>query len=290
MSPSQNEKNAKQSLEKYESQLLHIFSKYFIRYINDLKDLSDSTKDFQSILIKIPQWSNSKIDREYSKFQKYISKKYQIQSDQLLKIYNQIFILRIKMILFLFRKHSDFTLHIPELHTFWYKCLKHISKYFYDHPKISDSTIIYKNIKYIIELLLQKYTPISDIIEEEYNDEEQEDNNNTQEDNNNTQEDNHNTQEDNNNTQKDNNEQEYNKINLQTNDEHVSQHEITGHVFNKINKIENSQDAIIIEPLIKLRYLVDLENEFYKSPPKPITISHITPPQDEKIITFSKNT
>lgn len=282
---SHNEKNAKQLLEKYESQLLHVFSKFFIRYIQDIKDLSDSTKEFQSILLKIPQWSNSKIDREYSKFLKFISKKYQIQSEQLLKIYNQIFILRIKIILFLFRKHTDFILNIPELHTFWYKCIKHISKYFYDHPKISDSNLIYKNVKYIIELLLQKYTPISDIIEEEYSTYEDNESENNQLDNN---------------YSTDNyletnphidpfiiNKIEYNK----QQSEQAKQHD-EDEQAKQPEQNEQAEQAKQAEPVIRLRYLVDLENEFYKSPPKPISLPHHTstsPQDDHKIISFVKN-
>jgi hypothetical protein len=160
--------SSKDKLQIHKTQLIHVFSKYFIKLMNFKRNSSESTKDFQSSLLKIPNWSDERKEKEYNNFLKYVSKKYQLDHYRLLKTFNQIFILYAKILLYLFQHSStkDFQINVPDLSAFWYKCLKYVAKYFYEHPKMTHTNVIENHLHHIIELLLQKYIPISQIINE----------------------------------------------------------------------------------------------------------------------------
>lgn len=147
---------------EYQNQLNNIFQKYFIKYLDNLYEESDKIKDFQRVLLKIPNWKDYKIDKEYVKFLEYALKKYNLNENDLTQILTLILELNIKM---LSSYYIEFK--IPDLKTFWYKCAKLIGKYIYEDPNIIKSHS-YNEIRDLItkaiEYILQKYTPIKDIL------------------------------------------------------------------------------------------------------------------------------
>jgi hypothetical protein len=122
-----NVKNLIEMKNQYENKLIDILRKYFIRYIHKIYDNNDSLKKFQKNLIAIPEWEQNKIDKEYSKFIKNNGN----TEEELSGMLNIIFGLNIQIMTVLF---NPIEINVPKFWNFWYKCLKRIGKYYYEHP------------------------------------------------------------------------------------------------------------------------------------------------------------
>lgn len=149
--------------KEYQKKLNEILKKYFMKFIE--KSYNDSLREFQTKLLKIPYWSDEKIEREYSKFLKFIRDKYDLSEDELSKILNIVIGLNIKIMTSIF---DEIEIEMPKISIFWYKCLKRVCKYYYENPKIMKSDELFKNSKsYIDESIyhvLQKLIPLKHII------------------------------------------------------------------------------------------------------------------------------
>jgi hypothetical protein len=147
--------------KEYQYKLNQVLQKYFIKYMNKLYSELHSYKDFQYELLKISEWSDNKIKKEYNKFLKFTDKKFDLSENELSKILDIIFGINLKIMTSLF---NEIELNIPHFNIFWLKCLKRIGKYYYENPKESLSTPNTTILNESIDYMIQKYIPLKDII------------------------------------------------------------------------------------------------------------------------------
>lgn len=149
--------------DKYQQQLFDIFKKYYMKFIKRLYD--KSLREFQKKLLKCADWSDDKLDKEYEKFLKFVSNNYDLNEEELTKILHIVHGLNIKIITAIC---EDLEINAPKLIKFWYKCLKRVCKYFYEHPKTLLSETDFKRCKIQIEesinWCLQKFIPLKEIM------------------------------------------------------------------------------------------------------------------------------
>lgn len=153
-------KELSEKKNKQTNLLIGIFIKYNYSFIISYYTKSKNAKDFQKSLYGVPSWSNNHKHTEFKDFLKQTFIKYKLQQDEIEDILKDILILNTQIL-----SKSDIPIDIPKLETFWYKLLKQTGKYFYEHPTDLEENER-KNIKHIsklVEILLQKYIPITDI-------------------------------------------------------------------------------------------------------------------------------
>lgn len=143
-----------------------ILIKFFFQYIlNILNNSNRKSKDFQSNLLKISNLSQNNINKEYARFLKFISKKYSLSETNILDLFESVFIYNVKLTASVF---GNMEINIPSFESFWFKCLKYISKFFYEHPKILNNDNNLNSIKIslneILNNVLFKFIPIKKII------------------------------------------------------------------------------------------------------------------------------
>ena len=148
---------------EYQKKLVEVFKKYFLKFIEKLFD--KSLREFQEKLLKIPTWSEEKLDKEYNKFLKFVSDKYELSEDDLTKTLHIVYGLNIKIMTSIC---DELEVKAPKLIKFWYKCLKRVGKYYYEHPKVMLSESDFKKTKIQIEECihntLQQFIPLKEII------------------------------------------------------------------------------------------------------------------------------
>jgi phage terminase small subunit len=149
--------------KEYQKKLVEVLKKYFLKFMERLYD--KSLREFQEKLIKVPSWSDDKLDKEYSKFLKFVNDKYDLSEEDLAKTLHIVYGLNIKIMTSIC---DELEVKAPKLVKFWYKCLKKVSKYFYEHPKVMLSESDFKKTKTQIEEsinnTLQKFIPLKEII------------------------------------------------------------------------------------------------------------------------------
>lgn len=153
-------KELSEKKNKQTNLLIGIFTKYNYSFIISYYTKSKNARDFQKSLYGVPSWSNNRTYTEFKDFLKQTYIKYKLQQDEIEDILKDILILNTQIL-----SKSDIQIDIPKLETFWYKLLKQTGKYFYEHPTNLEENER-KNIKHIsklVEILLQKYIPITDI-------------------------------------------------------------------------------------------------------------------------------
>lgn len=147
----------------YQHKLIEILKKYYMRFIEKLYE--KSLREFQEKLLKIPDWSHEKLEKEYQKFLTFIHDKYDLSEEDLTKTLHIVYGLNIKIMTALC---TDLEINAPKLIKFWYKSLKRVAKYYYEHPKVMLSEYDFKKTKIQIEeainYTLQKFIPLKDII------------------------------------------------------------------------------------------------------------------------------
>lgn len=140
-----------------------VMSRYLLNKMYGLyEDCDENNYDFQKKLYEIPSWSEKKYDKEFHRFLKYVYKKRKIDETELNTMLGDIIFLNIKIL-----TKSPIEINAPDIKTFWYKLVKLTGKYFYN--KVKDRLLIDREadvlyIENLIELLLQKYIPLNDII------------------------------------------------------------------------------------------------------------------------------
>ncbi len=149
--------------KEYQTKLIEILKKYFTKYISNLFD--KSLRSFQESLLKIPNWSDDKLDKEFNKFIKFSQNRYNLSEENLSKILSIIIGLNVKIMSAMV---DDIELNLPKFHIFWYKSLKRIAKYYYENPKVMLSELEFKKTKHIMEesvnYVLHKYIPLKEIL------------------------------------------------------------------------------------------------------------------------------
>ena len=135
--------------KEYEDKLYTIIYKYQIKYIyyifekqydddKQINRLNSLYRHFQKRLLKIADWSSDKLHKEYKKFLEWSKRKYNIQEEELQQILNNIITLFVKIMI---NKKNIIIEGILESYTFpkfkyfFYKCLKRISRHYYENPK-----------------------------------------------------------------------------------------------------------------------------------------------------------
>lgn len=150
-----------------ETKLIEILQKYFYKYIMRVYDSTNTLKDLQKFLLKIPKWTENNIDKEYTKFLTKIKESQNISEEHLSKLSELVFTLNNHILIDLY--DIDVNLKIPTLKLVWYKCLKQVSKYFYKHPKLlkmyDDEEISSSKIKIpihdVVKITIYKFIPIT---------------------------------------------------------------------------------------------------------------------------------
>jgi hypothetical protein len=149
--------------KNYQQKLSEVFKKYYLKFIERLYE--KSLREFQEKLLKIPSWSHEKLDKEYKKFLIFVNDKYDLNEEELTKILHIVYGLNIKIMTSIC---TDLEVTAPKLKKFWYKCLKRIAKYYYEHPKVMLLESDFKKTKIQIDeginYTLQKFMPLKEII------------------------------------------------------------------------------------------------------------------------------
>ena len=149
--------------KNYQSKLVEALKKYYMKFIERLYE--KSLREFQEKLLKIPSWSDDKLDKEYNKFLKFIDDKYDLDEEEFTKILHIVYGLNIKIMTSIC---NNLEVNAPKLKKFWYKCLKRVAKYYYEHPKVMLSESDFKKTKIQVEdginNILQKFIPLKEII------------------------------------------------------------------------------------------------------------------------------
>ena len=161
--------------QKIETQFYEILSKYIYKYINhifkkeyidhkELRNMPYLYPDFQKKLLKISKWSNYTIDKEYYKFLKWCEKKYETDEHKLQEMLNEIIILTIQIMI---HKPSLYVEKLiehsfPDMKDFYYKCLKRLTRTFYENPK-STRSITLSELKDQIKTIVNIVLPINKI-------------------------------------------------------------------------------------------------------------------------------
>lgn len=146
--------------DKQTNLLINIFTKSNYHFIISYYTKSINSRDFQRLLFSVPSWSNNRKHKEFKDFLKDTFTKYKLQEDEIEDVLKDVLILNTQIL-----SKSDIQIDIPKLEIFWYKLLKQTCRYFYEHP-IDLEENERNNIKYIsklIDFLIQKYIPITDI-------------------------------------------------------------------------------------------------------------------------------
>lgn len=147
----------------YQKKLTEVFRKYYMRFIEKMYE--KSLREFQEKLFRIPDWSSDRIEKEYNKFLKFIEDKYDLSEDDFTKTLHIVYGLNIKIMTSIC---TDLEVNAPKLIKFWYKCLKRVAKYYYEHPKVMLSDNDFRKTKIQIEecinYTLQKFIPLKEII------------------------------------------------------------------------------------------------------------------------------
>ena len=149
--------------DKYQHQLFDILQKYYMKFIKRLYD--KSLREFQEKLLKCANWSDDRLDKEYEKFLKFVSNNYDLNEEELTKVFHIVYGLNIKIITAIC---EDFETNAPKLIKFWYKCLKRVCKYYYEHPKVLLFDTDFKKTKIQVEesinWCLQRFIPLKEIM------------------------------------------------------------------------------------------------------------------------------
>ena len=135
--------------KEYEDKLYTIIYKYQIKYIyyvfekqydddKQINRLNSLYRHFQKRLLKIADWSSDKLHKEYKKFLEWCKRKYNIQEEELQQILNTIITLFVKIMInkknIIIEGLLD-SYTFPKFKYFFYKCLKRISRHYYENPK-----------------------------------------------------------------------------------------------------------------------------------------------------------
>lgn len=163
--PKEQIKDLIETKKTYQHKLTEILKKYYIKYIQKLYENTVKLRPFQEKLLKIPNWSHDKIEKEYNKFLTFASDKYDLTEEEITKILHIVYGLNIKIMVSIY---DEIEVNAPKLLKFWYNSLKRIGKYYYEHPKIMLSENDFKKTKTQIEesinYTLHKFIPLKEII------------------------------------------------------------------------------------------------------------------------------
>jgi hypothetical protein len=171
--------NVKQNIEtnrKLRNNFYNILTKYIYKYIKrtfEQEKESHSTvetrpklyPDFQRVLLKIPKWSSRTLEKEYTKFLKWIKKKNDIDEEKLETMLLNIIKLTTEIMLNKSSIYIESLLQdykFPSLQQFYYKSLKKIARIIYEEPK-SLYTIKTSKLNDQIENVLNNYLPTKQI-------------------------------------------------------------------------------------------------------------------------------
>lgn len=158
----------KQNIQELLSNML---SKYTVKYIQKVYDSiqdqnssnSHHLKNLQLYLLDVPTWSERKLDKEYNKFLKWTSRKYNGSDFQ----HNlEIFItLTKRLILYQQEKQNQPFKKPVSGYSVFVKTFRVISKYIYENPILIDSSKrIFHQTQELALSTLQSFVPLSDIL------------------------------------------------------------------------------------------------------------------------------
>lgn len=134
---------------RLKSKIHNILIKYIYKYLTRVfekeKDLhitkhtrASLYPDFQRTLLKIPKWSEKKMNKEYSKFLKWLSKKEDVTEEDLQVVLINIIKLSTEILINKPDIYVDTLLQnhtFPTIEKYYLKCLRHISRIVYENPK-----------------------------------------------------------------------------------------------------------------------------------------------------------
>lgn len=147
-----------------ENQLFNIISKYAYKYIYRIynKQIEENGiskslyVDFQLKLLKIAEWSDSIIEKEYNKFLKWCKKKHNFKESNINKLLENIIILYTKALVNKSNIYIESILEnyeFPKFNVFYYKYLKKVARFFYENPKLINDGIPSHTKKNMISLI-----------------------------------------------------------------------------------------------------------------------------------------
>lgn len=147
-------------LHFYTNKLNDIFSSFFIKYFNKLKDNHDKIKDFQTFLYNI-SYDKYEIEKGLTVFEIYSEKKYKLTFEDLntaIYIYIKESLQKILNKKVGYEKNKDSKYHL--LNTFFYKCFKQICTNLYENPTSINRPLDFKkNIIHSVKYTLYNIIP-----------------------------------------------------------------------------------------------------------------------------------
>ena len=113
-------------------------------YHNNRESRPSLYPDFQRRLLQITKWSDKKLDKQYSKFLKWVQKREDLSEEQIYKLLKDIIRLSTQIIINKSDVYVDTLLQnykLPQLKTYYYKCLRRIARRVYENPKDFESSL-----------------------------------------------------------------------------------------------------------------------------------------------------
>lgn len=157
--------------KRLEKKIVDVYSEYCYKYIKKLYSYANNIKskirEYQSSLVKISEWSDSKINREHNKYLKWVNKKYNYKQSELEDILNKFILYTIRIVINkynvdLLKQFINF--ESINLQEFFYKCLKRTARFYYENPKYIENSKFSKEIDNIILSVLHSYIPLQEIL------------------------------------------------------------------------------------------------------------------------------
>jgi hypothetical protein len=128
---------------------------YCIKYMYALRNTSKNAKSFQNVLLRISQWNETTIQKEYKKFLKWTKKRKTAVFEHQVRLYVG------HKICFLTKQTWQLDIDYAML---FYKCIKAIAKLFYKNPKDIYS-ISGKKVMKLIQKKINSLIPLDKIFE-----------------------------------------------------------------------------------------------------------------------------
>jgi hypothetical protein len=135
-------------------------------YHNNRESRPSLYPDFQRRLLQITKWSDKKLDKQYSKFLKWVQKREDLSEEQIYKLLKDIIRLSTQIIINKSDVYVDTLLQnykLPQLKTYYYKCLRRIARRVYENPKDFESSLKNEDLINDLENILQDFLPLDKI-------------------------------------------------------------------------------------------------------------------------------
>lgn len=141
------------------------FVEYISKYMEKVEDKSDGSKKLlQKLLRSIGEWDSSKVDREYSKFLKWCTKR-DITVDHIKDNLTQFVVLSLRIMLNKRIQNDNTKEYEIDITELFYKCMRRVARRLYENVRDGESYLGKRAITDIIVSCLHEFIPLERLIE-----------------------------------------------------------------------------------------------------------------------------